>query len=169
MFYKFRVWITFSVGSFAKRIILQNINVTIKNESLRLNDISRDNVVSFHWCGALLWIRNDFWDVYVWFWLMKSRGKWNLSRMSVNWPVTVVYPVYTLYFTCLTNTQCTLKQVILRIGANYNHERTSGVSQLSSLRSLWKPLKDETRKEEWKKKNQENKPIKTGIERDNSY
>lgn len=51
VFYKFRVWIIFSAGSFAKRIILQNINVTIKNESIRLNDISRDNIVSFHWCG----------------------------------------------------------------------------------------------------------------------
>ena len=44
VFYKFRVWIIFSAGSFAKRVILQNINVTIKNESKRLNDI-RDNVV----------------------------------------------------------------------------------------------------------------------------
>lgn len=45
LFYKFRVWIIFSDGSFAMRVILQNINVTIKNESKRVNDISRDNVV----------------------------------------------------------------------------------------------------------------------------
>ena len=82
VFYKFRVWIIFSAGSFAKRIILQNINVIIENESKGLNNISRDNVRSFHWCGTLLWVRNSFWDVHVFFWLMKDGGLKAVKNVS---------------------------------------------------------------------------------------